>query len=98
VFVFPTLSDGFGIVLLEAMAAGVPVISTRNCGAVVRDGENGFIVPARDAQAIAERIEQITTDRNLRERLSRGAIATATQFSLTQYKERLVSAIRHAAI
>ncbi len=98
VFVFPTLSDGFGIVLLEAMAAGVPVISTRNCGAVVRDGENGFIVPNRDAQAIAERIEQITTDRNLRERLSHGASATATQFSLTQYKERLVSAIRHAAI
>jgi glycosyltransferase involved in cell wall biosynthesis len=97
VFVFPTLSDGFGIVLLEAMAAGLPVISTGNCGAVVRNGENGFVVSTRNGREIADRIEQITADRNLRERLSRGAIATAATFSLTQYKERLVSAIRHAA-
>jgi glycosyltransferase involved in cell wall biosynthesis len=93
VFVFPTLSDGFGIVLLEAMAAGLPVISTPNCGAVVRDGENGFVVPVRDSAAIADRIEQIITDRALRDELSRGAIATAARFSLRHYRERLVDAI-----
>lgn len=97
VFVFPTLSDGFGIVLLEAMAAGLPVIATANCGAVVRDGENGFIVRTRDGREIADRIEQIATDRDLRGRLSSCALGTAARFSLHQYEESLVKAITSRA-
>ena len=53
VFLFPTLSDGFGRVQLEAMSNGLPVIATRCCGDVVEDGQSGFIVPPRDPRAIA---------------------------------------------
>lgn len=58
VLVHPSLSDGFGYVVGEAMASGIPVIVTRNTGAadLVVDGKNGYIVPARDPDAIRERL------------------------------------------
>lgn len=58
VFVLPSLEDGFGMVLGEAMSCGIPVICTENVGAAefVIDGENGFVVPAGNGQALAEKI------------------------------------------
>lgn len=96
VFVFPTLSDGFGLVLLEAMAAGLPVISTANCADLVEDGVNGFIVPMRDGRAIADRIQLIVGDRCLRERMSRAARATAARYTLQDYGRQLVAAVSQA--
>ncbi|HJQ67354.1 MAG TPA: glycosyltransferase family 4 protein [Blastocatellia bacterium] len=57
-FVFPSLAEGFGFVILEAMACGVPVITTdHTCGPdVMTDGEHGFIVPIRDPEALAEKL------------------------------------------
>lgn len=63
-FVLPTLSDGFAITQLEAMAHGLPVIATPNCGSVVDDGTNGRIVPVRDPEALAEAIAQLDEDRS----------------------------------
>jgi glycosyltransferase involved in cell wall biosynthesis len=93
VFVLPTISDSFALVHLEALACGVPVITTPNCGSVVRDGLDGFIVPIRDAKMLAERIEQILTDRSLRKRMSENARARAGQFTWELYGERLISAV-----
>lgn len=56
VFLFPTLSDGFGRTQLEAMAQGLPVIATAHCGDVVEHGVSGFIVEVRDAKGIADAI------------------------------------------
>ncbi len=58
VLVFPTLNDSFGLVLLEAMASGLPVIATESSGApdIVREGLDGFLIPRRDPAALAERI------------------------------------------
>ena len=92
-FVFPTLSDGFGIVLLEALAAGLPIICTPNCANVVQDGVNGFVVPPRDASALARRIMEITTNRSLRARLSTEASRVAADYTLTRYRERLLEVL-----
>lgn len=53
VFLFPTLSDGFGLTQLEAQAWQLPVIASQNCGQVVVDGENGWILPEVTGSAIA---------------------------------------------
>ncbi|MDE3054993.1 MAG: glycosyltransferase family 4 protein [Gemmatimonadota bacterium] len=67
-FVLPTLEDGYGFVVVEAMAAGLPVIVTDACGnaALVREGETGWVVPAGDDAALAAAIE---TARRRRDRL-----------------------------
>lgn len=56
VLAFPTLGDGFGLVILEAMASGLPVITTRAGGGpeCIDDREDGFLVPERDVEALAE--------------------------------------------
>lgn len=92
-FVLPTLADSFGLVHLEAMACGVPVITTPNCGSVVRDGIDGFIVPIRDASALADRIQQLVQDRHLRDQMSVAARQRAREFTWASYGERLLSAL-----
>lgn len=93
VFVFPTISDGFGLTQLEAMAAGLPVIATPNCGGVVRDGVDGFIVPIRNPEALAEKMELLAGNPELLARMSQNARIRAQDFSLEKYGERLVEAI-----
>ncbi|HEY0038101.1 MAG TPA: glycosyltransferase family 4 protein, partial [Longimicrobium sp.] len=58
VFCMPSLAEGSGMVYLEALACGTPVIGTPNTGAadLIDDGEQGFLVPIRDVDALAERL------------------------------------------
>ena len=73
VLVFPTLSDGFGLVQLEAMAAGLPVIATTCCGEVVKDHVNGLIISPRDPQAIVSALHELRADASKYEQLSSAA-------------------------
>lgn len=93
VFVLPTLAEGMALVHLEAMACGVPVITTPNCGSVVRDGIDGFIVPIRDSHALADRMQRLLHDRALRERMGAAARQRAREFTWARYGERLMAAI-----
>jgi glycosyltransferase involved in cell wall biosynthesis len=93
VFVFPSLCEGFALVHLEAMASGVPVVTTPNCGSIVRDGVDGIIVPVRDAAALADATEHIITDRALRARMSENARQRAQEFTWQRYGERLIKAL-----
>jgi glycosyltransferase involved in cell wall biosynthesis len=58
-FCMPSLAEGFGLVYLEALSAGLPVIATPNTGAadIVQDGREGFVVPIRDVDALTEKLE-----------------------------------------
>jgi len=83
VCVMPSLYESFGMVALEAMACGTPVIASRVGGLTytVRDGETGFLVPERDPKALAARLEQLLTDDNLRRRMGERAVQVAAQYS-----------------
>jgi glycosyltransferase involved in cell wall biosynthesis len=61
-FLFPTLSDGFGLTQLEALAAGVPVVASRFCGDVVREGVNGHILPSLDPHDLASIIRALADE------------------------------------
>lgn len=92
VFVFPSIEEGSALVTYEALACGLPVITTPNAGSVVRDGVEGFIVPIRDVEALAERIQQLREDPGLRAVMGRAAIERARAFTWSTYQERLVKA------
>lgn len=92
VMVFPSLFEGFGLVILEAMACGVPVIATPNGAApdILTDGEDGFVVPIRNAEAIAEKLRLLCRDRDQLEAMSDTALRTAAVHSWEEYRARLV--------
>jgi glycosyltransferase involved in cell wall biosynthesis len=68
IFVLPSLEETWGLVVNEAMACGLPVVVTDRVGAwvdLVHDGANGFVVPAADSPALAERLERLVSDPQL---------------------------------
>ena len=89
VFVLPTISDGFAITQIEAMAHGLPVVTTPNCGEVVRDGIDGFVVPARDAAALAKALETLADDPERLEAMREAARENVTRFGLDALDQNL---------
>jgi glycosyltransferase involved in cell wall biosynthesis len=89
VFVLSSLFEGFGNVLVDALALGVPVISTR-CPVgpedIITDGVTGIFVPPADAQALAQAILRVLQDSELRRRLSANGPLRAADFAI----ERIV--------
>lgn len=94
VFVLPSLAEGSAGVTYEALAAGVPVITTKAAGSVVCDGIGGRVVAERDADAIASAIEDIVGNREKRERMASAARECAKGFTWERYGERLVAILR----
>ena len=94
IFVLPSLAEGSAEVTYEALAVGLPVITTDAAGSVVRDGIEGFIVPERDAEALANRIEELVENRELRDRMATAARERAKDYTWDKYAERLLEVIR----
>ncbi len=75
IFVLPSHSEGVSLALLEAMAAGLPVIATRVGGLpeVVTDGDNGLLIPAKDPEALSQALERLLADPALAKKLGENA-------------------------
>jgi glycosyltransferase involved in cell wall biosynthesis len=88
-FVLPTLSDGFALTQIEALAYGLTVITTPNCGEVVSDGVDGLIVQARDASKLADALKSFVESPERLSPMSDAARLKAAQFGLQQLTENL---------
>ena len=97
--VLPTLEDGFGLVVLEAMACGVPVIITEQAGAkdCVRPEIDGFILPAADSKRLAEMLEYCAQHREQLTQMGRQARQQAEQFSWARYQDGVASHLKRLA-
>jgi glycosyltransferase involved in cell wall biosynthesis len=93
VLLLPSICEGSATVCYEALAAGLPVITTPNAGSVIRHGIDGFIVPIRDAGAIASAIDAIRGTPSLLFDLSRNAALRAREFTVERYGARLLEAL-----
>jgi glycosyltransferase involved in cell wall biosynthesis len=99
-YALPTRADSHAIATLEAMAMGLPVISTPVGGVVdvVRDGETGFLVPREDPAALADRIRKLRDDRSLRLRLGRaGRQRVESEFNAETIAATVVDLLSRAA-
>jgi len=82
--VHPARAEGFGLAILEAMAAGKPVVATRSGGPeeIVEDGVSGLLVPAADPPALGAALGRVLGDAALASALARGARRRARRFTL----------------
>lgn len=94
IFVFPTFSDGFGLVILEALACGLPVIaSDRSAGPDVLDETCGRVVTAGDAEQIVETLRWCGANQDRLPQMKRAARAKAESFTWSSYREAVSSAV-----
>jgi glycosyltransferase involved in cell wall biosynthesis len=97
VFVIASLEDGFAMVLLQALACGLPVICSRNTGGadLIEDGVNGFVVPVRDPEAIAERLAALRDDPERLAAMKRAAVrSVASGRSWSEYGRAIADRYR----
>jgi glycosyltransferase involved in cell wall biosynthesis len=82
VFIFPTHSDGFGLTQLEAQAMGLPIIASRNCGNVVEDGRNGFLLKEITGEEIAQVLQYCVDNPANLNQMSRESRQRANAFEI----------------
>jgi D-inositol-3-phosphate glycosyltransferase len=90
--VMPSHYESFGMVALEAMACGTPVVASKVGGLAfnVQDGQTGFLVPERDPEALANRIRQLLKDRALHGEMSKQAVEWAQRYSWGAIAEQML--------
>jgi glycosyltransferase involved in cell wall biosynthesis len=94
VFAHPSLAEGSAEATYQAMAAGVPLVTTKAAGSVARDGLEGRIVPERNLQALADALEQIVEDRAARDRMGHAARERVRDYTWECYGKRLLGALQ----
>lgn len=97
-FVLPTRKDIWGLVINEAMACGLPVITTERCIAgieLVKDNENGFIIPVEDAKQVAVKVEHILRDDTLRINMSRRSLEKIREYTIGNMVETHIKMLQN---
>ncbi len=98
VLAFPSLFEGYGLVVAEALSQGLPVIATPNSGAtgIIQNGVNGWIVPIRDAAAIRAQLDKLLADRSLSKRMGLAALQGAAGWTWRHYRSQLSAEVLSA--
>jgi glycosyltransferase involved in cell wall biosynthesis len=93
VLIFPSLFEGFGLVITEAMSQGTPAITTPHSAGpdIIDEGVDGFIVPIRSADAIAEKLEMLARDRERLRAMKISAREKAQKQPWEKYRRALVT-------
>jgi D-inositol-3-phosphate glycosyltransferase len=99
VVVMPSHYESFGMVALEAMACGTPVIASDvgGLGFLVRDGETGFTVPDGDVDLLISRLNQLLGDRQMLKRMGAAAVAHAQGYSWDKIARQIVAVYQEVA-
>lgn len=94
VFVLPSIDDGFGMVVAEAMTAGLPAIITENVGIAdsIESGKDGFVIPIRSTEALKEKIKYFYDHPHKIEEMGLHALEKAKEYTAEAYAKRAVAA------
>jgi glycosyltransferase involved in cell wall biosynthesis len=98
VFALPTLSDGFALTQIEAMAHGLPVIATPNCGRVVENSKTGFIIPPRDTRALVDAILRFAHSPGLAGEMGAQCREAVKVYSIDDYARRLAEIVQKHSV
>jgi phosphatidylinositol alpha-1,6-mannosyltransferase len=97
IFVMPSRQEGFGVVFLEAMALGKPVVAGNHGGApeIVQDGVTGFLVNPDDHEALTDRLSRLLQDEPLRRKMGdAGRRRVEENYTFARFEERLMHILR----
>jgi len=92
-FVLPTHAEGLASVMIEAIVAGCPIITTRRAGVAIQDSVDGVIVAPGDVDALAAAIEKVHCDRAFRDALAANARKLADNYTMEAWKNRLIGVL-----
>lgn len=89
IYVYPTYFEGSSKTVFEAMSCGLPIITTENAGSIVRDGEDGFIVPVNNVDSLVEKIEYFYHNRDKIEEMGKVTQNYSREFTWERYAKRV---------
>lgn len=90
IFVFPSIEEGSALVTYEAMASGLPVVTTPNSGSLVEDSKNGLLVKAGDSESLKQAIEKLYNNRDLLVKFSSEGRKKVENYSWENYEAKLI--------
>ena len=92
IFVLPSVDEGFGMVVVEAMRAALPVIVTENVGAkdIIQEKREGFVIPIRDIDAISERIMFFYKNPEEVKKMGSAALLKSKEYTPKKYSDRVI--------
>jgi glycosyltransferase involved in cell wall biosynthesis len=98
VFVHPAIEDGFALAVGQALACGIPVITTPQTGAsqLIEDGQNGYVLPCRDVDGLVDRLKLLAANQSLLARLSAAAPASVAHLGYPEFAQNVARFYCHA--